>query len=637
MCGIAGLKDPSLSAESLHQVALQMSRSIEHRGPDDEGILTDGDRHIALAHRRLAIVDLSDAGAQPMTSRDGRYVLVYNGEVYNADELRAGPSLQGFAWRGHSDTEAILESISADGLSQTLSKLNGMFAFALWDRAKREVCLVRDQLGIKPLFYFNDAERWSFASELKSLRAAGIPTEIDPDSVGTFLRYGYVPAPSSIYKNVRKVMPGQIIRIKEDGTELAQQYYSLSDISLRAKIAPHEASELQVIDKLENLLEKAVAAQMVSDVPIGAFLSGGLDSSTVAAMMTRVSSSLIRTYSIGFPDFGFDESSSAAAVAKHLGTDHETMILTGADALSVVPELPDLFDEPFADSSQIPTYLLSRMTRNHVTVALSGDGGDELFGGYNRYLWAVKHWRRLAAIPRPITKSIAQLFRSLPPNLINAAERAFPAVLPPQSGSKLRKIASVLCLNENETYTKLTSQIDSPELFCPSGGRVHPFASNESMSFLDRMRLADMTTYMPDDILQKVDRSSMAVGLETRPVLLDRRLLEFAWTLPEHMLIRGSETKWLLRQVLRRHVPDSLYERPKMGFGVPLAAWLRGPLRPWATDLLSDVHFGGGFLSVDAAMELFADHIERGADHSHALWNILSFAAWYRRWHRALP
>ena len=632
MCGIAGLRKRGLGSEEVQRACRSMCNAILHRGPDGNGVFVDADQHMALGQRRLAIVDLSPAGAQPMTSANDRYVIVYNGEIYDYDALRAEPNLAHTTWRGHSDTEVILESIAAIGLEKTLARLNGMFAFALWDKYTQDLVLVRDALGIKPLFFWHDKGNWAFASELKALAAVGIPGEIDAAAVGSFLRYGYVPSPRSIYKNIKKVAPGEIIRLAKDGGIHRSSFASLPTLAQKGQENPFELDDLSATDQLEHLLKAAVASQMVADVDVGAFLSGGIDSSTVAAMMIQANKGAVRTYSIGFPEFGYDESGAAAEIAAHLGTHHQSMVLTGKDALDVVPALPELFDEPFADASQIPTYLLSKMTRHHVTVALSGDGGDELFGGYNRYLWATKHWPKLSTIPSGARRLLASIMNALPERFLGAAEHFLPG-MPPQSASKVRKFSQVLALAEDDVYLTLTSQIQAPEVFASDPGWSHDLQLPEPFSLLNKMRLADAMTYLPDDVLQKVDRSSMAASLEARPVLLDKRLLDFAWALPIHMLIRGTETKWLLRQVLRRHVPDHLFDRPKMGFGVPLAAWLRGPLKEWAGNLLHDPGFGGGYLKPMAARTLFQQHLDETSDHSHALWNILSFVAWHNRWH----
>ncbi|MEP0942350.1 MAG: asparagine synthase (glutamine-hydrolyzing) [Rhizobiaceae bacterium] len=636
MCGIVGLKKISWSSDRLHKVCLRMSNSLAYRGPDAEGYYVAQDHKVAFGHRRLSIVDLSKAGAQPMVSRNKRYLLVYNGEIYNTDELKRQEQLTDFKWRGYSDTEAILESIAAVGLEATLVKMNGMFVLALWDLETQQLTVARDRLGIKPLFYYAKGTDWAFSSELKALKIAGVPLEIEPESVGSFLRYGYVPTPASIYRDIRKLAPGEYITISADGTIDRKTFASIAELAHSKLSNRFDGSDAEATDALEDILMESVASQMEADVELGTFLSGGIDSSTVAAIMAKVDSRAggkgVRTYSIGFPELGFDESESAAAVAKHLGTQHHSLTLTGDQALDVVPSLPEMFDEPFADSSQIPTYLLSKITREHVTVSLSGDGGDELFGGYNRYLFATKHWTRLAMMPKPLQSLLAGGLNQVPAWFMTAIEKNVPGA-PPQLGSKLSKFASVLGMTEEQIYRTLTSQIQDPLAFTHSEIQTS-FSADQRLSFLDNMRLADLQNYLPDDVLQKVDRCSMANSLEARPVLIDQRLLEFAWTLPENLLIRDGQTKWLLRQVLKKHVPTALFERPKMGFGIPLDQWLRGPLKSWAQDVLDDPQCGGGHLKMEAALRLFADHQTGKVDHGHALWNILSFATWHRCWHQ---
>ncbi|TVR99729.1 MAG: asparagine synthase (glutamine-hydrolyzing) [Rhodospirillales bacterium] len=631
MCGIAGLIDPRLAGNAvvLEATGSAMADAIAHRGPDDAGVWVDAAAGLVLAHRRLAIVDLSPAGAQPMASACGRFVIAYNGEIYNAEELRR--DLPGIAFRGHSDTEVIVESISLSGLDATLARLNGMFAFALWDRQERALHLVRDRLGIKPLFFATDGRRHLFASELKALHAAGIPRELDAASVASFLRYAYVPAPYAIFHGVGKVMPGEVVTIAADGGVSRQAYWRLDDVARRGLAAPLQASDAEAVDRLDALLADAVSRQMIADVPLGAFLSGGVDSSTVVALMVAAGKGPVRTFSIGFPDFGFDESPHAAAVARHLGTEHTELTVTAAEALDVVPLLPEMYDEPFADSSQIPTHLVSRLTRAHVTVALSGDGGDELFAGYNRYTLAGGFWPWLARVPRPFRRAAAALLGRLPPTAVDRLLRPIPGV-PAQPGDKLAKAASVLALDPEGLYRRLVSQIPEPAVHVDVPERSTPVTPPEHAGFVDRMRFADTLTYLPDDILQKIDRASMAVALEARPPLLDHRVVEFAWRLPRPMLTRAGQSKWLLRRVLERRVPPVLTERPKMGFGVPLADWLRGPLKGWAEDLLLAGDYGGGLLRPEPARTLWAEHLRRGCNHAYQLWVLLMFEAWRRRW-----
>jgi asparagine synthase (glutamine-hydrolysing) len=498
---------------------------------------------------------------------------------------------------------------------------------------------VRDRLGIKPLFMVLQDARCYFASELKSLHAAGsLVLEIDPASITSFLRFGYVPAPHTIYRCVEKIMPGEHVAIARDGRITRRRYWSVAEVAARGVAAPLALSDGEAIEQLASLLSDAVARQMLSDVPLGAFLSGGIDSSTVAGFMVAAGRGPVRTFSIGFPELGFDESREASAVARHLGTDHTELIVTAADALAVVPQLPDMYDEPFADSSQIPTHLVSKLTRQYVTVALSGDGGDELFGGYNRYRLAEGLWQGLRQIPAPARRIAAHALDAMPMLLIDCVATVIPRrYRPTQPADKVRKLASILGLDEAGVYRRLVSQCEDPAALSPHAAEhpTLPWAKGPIGALptsLDRMQLLDTLTYLPDDILQKVDRASMAVALEARPPLLDHRIVEFAWALPRHFKIRGNESKWLLRRVAERMVPRALLERPKMGFGIPLADWLRGPLRDWAEDLLQPSRLGGGLLDVVAVRQLWSDHLSGGRNWAYSLWTVLMFEAWRRRW-----
>ncbi len=636
MCGIVGL----IAAESVARLtarARAMADAIAYRGPDGTAVWSDSEAGIALAHRRLAIVDLTPTGAQPMVSTDGRWVISYNGEVYNAEAIATAPQMEGLVRRGTSDTEVIVESIARRGLDRTLADLNGMFAMALWDRSTRTLHLVRDRLGIKPLFYGQAPGGFCFASELKSFAAAGFSFELDEASVASFLRFGYVPAPHVIYRGVNKVRPGELISIGPSRDIQKRAYWSLAEIAQRGLDRPFSGSDLQAEDTLHNLLADAVSTNMISDVPLGAFLSGGIDSSTVAALMIAAKRGPVRTFSIGFPDFGFDESAHARAVAAHLGTIHEELTVTAEDALSVVPGLADIYDEPFADSSQIPTYAISRMTRAHVTVALSGDGGDELFAGYNRYSLAAGHVASLTRLPLPLRRAAAAAMLAVPDHVVDRAAWLVPSSWrPAQLADKLKKLAEALRLDGDAAYLRLVSQNPYPAALT-NGLREHgvamPWSGLEAPgTLLERMQVWDTATYLPDDILQKVDRASMAVSLEVRPPLLDHRVVEFAFSLPLHLRLRGGETKWLLRRVLDRYVPRKLVERPKMGFAIPLADWLRGPLRDWAEDLLDPQYLGGGLLDVRAVRTLWNAHLVGRRNQAYALWTILMFEAWRRRW-----
>jgi asparagine synthase (glutamine-hydrolysing) len=639
MCGIAGLIDGSRPGDrpGLEGRARAMADAIAYRGPDGSGVWSDAEAGVALSHRRLAIIDLTPTGAQPMVSADGRWVITYNGEVYNAAAIAAMPELRGFPFRGTSDTEIILESVAKCGLDRTLAELNGMFAIALWDRAMRTLHLIRDRLGIKPLFLTTTQRGVWFASELKALAAAGLKFEIDPASVASFLRFGYVPTPYSVFRNVTKLRPGEIVSIDADLNVKHRQYWSVAEVAAAGLANPFTRSAADAEAELHDLLADAVGGQMISDVPLGAFLSGGIDSSTVVALMVAARRGPVRSFSIGFPDFGYDESKHAKAVAQHLGTEHRELTVTAADALAVVPQLADMYDEPFADSSQIPTHLISKLTRAHVTVALSGDGGDELFGGYNRYALGYGFMGIVARAPVGLRRTLASVMDLIPANLVDAVARIVPAGLrPAQPSDKLKKLAAVLPLDREAVYLRLVSQCPDPAAIT-HGIAEHPIGLNwpgqgKRDLFVEQMQLFDTATYLPDDILQKIDRASMAVSLEVRPPLLDHRVVEFAWRLPRHLRIHGGETKWLLRRVLNRYVPRELVERPKMGFGIPLASWLRGPLRTWAEDLLDPARLGGGLLDVAATRTLWAEHISGQRNWAYALWTVLMYEAWRRRW-----
>ncbi len=644
MCGIAGLLDRRFvdRADDLQRMASAMGASLAHRGPDGEGTFIDPACGLAFSHRRLAIVDLTATGAQPMTSACGRFVICYNGEVYNAEELRASPDLVNVRWRGHSDTEVILELAARRGFDEAVATLNGMFAIAFWDRRDRVLHLARDRLGIKPLFYRLGPEGICFGSELKALIAADKQhLEIDPASVASFLRFSYVPAPHTIFRDVHKLRPSEIARISFAGlgsTAVERHlYWDLAEVARNGAASPLDLSDAEAEAQLSHLLADAVKRQMMGDVPLGAFLSGGIDSSTVAALMVAARQGPVRTFSIGFDELGYDESPYAAAVARHLGTDHTELKARPADALALVPQLADFYDEPFADSSQIPTMLVSKLTRAHVTVALSGDGGDELFGGYNRYLLAEQLVGKLRALPVPLRKGAAAALRSLPVPLVNEIGAVMPGWMRfAQAGDKARKLADVLPLDEDGIYRRLVSQNPDAARLTPSVREHADIAWNSPQvqalpTLLEKMQYLDTATYLPDDILQKVDRASMAVSLEARPPLLDHRVVEFAWRLPRRFKIRDGETKWLLRRVLDRHVPRTLIDRPKMGFGIPLAEWLRGPLREWADDLLAPAHLSTPLLDAKAVQNLWKEHLGP-RNHAYALWNILMLEAWQRRW-----
>lgn len=641
MCGIAGLIDQRFVGDegALARLARTMSDAIAHRGPDGDGVWVEAGAGLALSHRRLAIIDLTSAGAQPMESSNGRWVISYNGEIYNSGDMRRDPSLSSVAWRGHSDTETVLESAARRGVEVTLDDINGMFALALWDRRDKVLHLVRDRLGIKPLFVARRGAQCYFASELKSLHASkAVALEIDPASVASFVRLGYVPAPHAIYRGVEKLMPGEHLIISLDGRMVRRRYWSAPEAASRGLASPLDVSDAEAVEQLSVLLGDTVSRQMLADVPLGAFLSGGVDSSAIAGLMVAARRGPVRTFSIGFPEFGFDESKEAAAVAHHLGTEHTKLVVTASDALAVVPHLAQMYDEPFADSSQIPTYLISKLTRQYVAVALSGDGGDELFGGYNRYRLAEGMWQGMSMVPRGARRAASSLLNAIPMPWVDGLAALVPrGLLPPQPADKLRKFANVVALDAEGIYRRLVSQCEDPHALVPRCPEHEPLpwstgAIGAMPTFLDRMQLFDTMTYLPDDILQKVDRASMAVALEARPPLLDHRVVEFAWRLPRRFKLRDGETKWLLRRVAERMVPKHLLDRPKMGFGIPLGDWLRGPLRDWAEDMLDPQRLGGGFIDVAAARKLWTEHLTGRRNWAYALWTILMFEAWRRRW-----
>jgi asparagine synthase (glutamine-hydrolysing) len=636
MCGVAGIVALGPAAD-VGRRGKAMADAIAYRGPDGADVWSDTEAGVALAHRRLAIVDLTPTGAQPMVSTDGRWVICYNGEVYNAEQIAAHPDMAGLRRRGTSDTEIIVESVARRGLEATLAELNGMFAIALWDRATRMLHLGRDRLGIKPLFYAQTTHAFGFASELKSFVAGGFDLVLDENSAASFLRFGYVPAPHSIYRDVAKVRPGEVISFGPDRRVRRRLYWSLEAAVKKGLASPFDGSDVDAIHELDMLLADAVSRNMISDVPLGAFLSGGIDSSTVVALMVAARRGPVRTFSIGFPDFGYDESPHAKAVASHLGTVHEELTVAAADALAVVPRLAEMYDEPFADSSQIPTYCISKMTRSRVTVALSGDGGDELFAGYNRYVFAGQPFARLARLPIGLRRGAAAALQAVPDRATDMLARLLlPSKLrPTQPADKIKKLAEVLGLDGDAVYLRLVSQCPDPAALT-EGLTEHAidmaWPAGQLGGSLERMQLFDTATYLPDDILQKVDRASMAVSLEVRPPLLDHRVVEFAWSLPRHLRIRHGESKWLLRRVLDQYVPRALIERPKMGFGIPLAAWLRGPLREWAEDLLDPHQLGGGLFDIHAVRKLWSEHVNGQRNRAYALWTILMLEAWRRRW-----
>jgi asparagine synthase (glutamine-hydrolysing) len=641
MCGIAGFVSTSsnIHGGNVDAIAEAMAASLAHRGPDDQGIWTDPEAGATLVHRRLSIIDLSPAGHQPMVSGDGRFVICYNGEVYSHQPIAAELAAHGHKFHGHSDTEVILESFAANGIEQTLKRMIGMFAIALWDRRDRTLTLMRDRLGIKPLYWAKRGNLFLFGSELKALRAhPGWTPRIDQSAVAAFMRYSYIPAPHTVYEGVHKLGPGMTLTLPWQGEPRTSYFWNGRTIARDGILKPLQGSDDELIEQFEALLQDAISRRMIADVPLGAFLSGGIDSSTVVALMQSARLGKVKTFSIGFEIPGYNEAPYAAAVARHLGTEHTELTVTSDQALDVIPRLPEWYDEPFADSSQIPTYLVSAMTRKHVTVALSGDGGDELFAGYNRYLLTQRFWRVLSMMPHTLRSGAAAALMAVRPNRWTSLLSKLPARLRlPQAGDKVYKAAALLQLDSAEAlYRRMVTYWEPSEIMphaVESSGLLDENLEEEFPNLLDRMQFLDLVTYLPDDILTKVDRASMAVALEARVPLLDHRLVEFSWRLPRTAKVRNDTTKWMLRQVLYRHVPRALLERPKMGFSIPLGEWLRGPLREWAEDLLSEQRLReAGLLDPGVARRYWQEHLDGRRNWQYPLWNVLMLEAWRQRW-----
>lgn len=639
MCGFVGFLNLNGGPDADAAIALRMASAIAHRGPDADAVWAEGP--VALGHRRLSIIDLSPAGAQPMLSHCGRHMLAYNGEIYNYREIRAELEQTDYfrsvvqAWRGHSDTEVMLAAIGCWGLNETLRRMVGMFAIALWDRQDRSLTLIRDRAGEKPLYYGQVNGVLLFGSELKALRAhPAFRAEIDRGAVALYMRHNYIPAPYTIYQGVRKLMPGTLLRIEADGRETAQTYWSLPQVIGARPGAGLDLSPEAAVDRLESVLSQAVADQMVADVPLGAFLSGGIDSSTVVALMQAQSSTPVRTFSIGFHEDGYDEAQYARAVATHLKTDHTELYVSAQEAMAVIPDLPQIYDEPFSDSSQIPTFLVSRMARRHVTVALSGDAGDELFSGYRRYTMTTALWGKLGRLPGPVRSAVAAVLRAVPVGAWNAFGGLVPSI-GGRLGDKLHKGAGVLsCRSVDALYQRLISHWEDPATVVQAGREHDTVLTRQPpelarLTPVERMMALDFLSYLPDDILVKVDRAAMANSLETRVPMLDHRVVELAWSLPQSLKYRSGTGKWLLRQVLYRHVPQAMMDRPKMGFGVPLDSWLRGPLREWAEGLLAEGRLRqDGIFDPQPVRHLWAEHLQGHRNWAYHLWDVLMFNAW---------
>lgn len=653
MCGIAGIWDVGYrhGTESSAAILREMTRAIRYRGPDDEGYFQQAEAGVALGHRRLSIVDLSPAGHQPMLSAGGRYVIVFNGEVYNHMRLRPELQAAGASFRGHSDTEVMLAAIEHWGLEAALSRFIGMFAFALWDRETQTLTLVRDRLGIKPLYFGWVGSIFVFASELKAITAMpGFANPVNREALCLLLRHNYIPAPYSIYQHIHKLMPGMLLRVDKALAQLptdaetlmarAQVFWSARAVAEAGADDQLKLSDADAVSELDRILRDAVALRMEADVPLGAFLSGGVDSSLVVALMQAQSARPVKTFSIGFHEAGYDEAQHAKAVARHLGTDHHELYVTAQDALDVVPRLPAMYGEPFSDSSQIPTFLVSQLARRHVTVSLSGDGGDELFAGYNRYFLGARLWRMINRLPAPLRRGLAAALQRAPgfwARLIQFGMPLLPASLRVKHpADKIDKLAALLSTPSLDAlYTDLVSHWQQPAALV-LGTRGEPLTALSDprrraslTDAVERMMLCDQVSYLPDDILAKVDRASMAVSLEARVPLLDHRVVELAWRLPMHQKIRDGQGKWLLRQVLYPYVPQALIERPKQGFGVPIEHWLRGPLRDWAEALLDERRLREeGYFDPAPIRRLWSDHVAGRVNEHYRLWDVLMFQAW---------
>ena len=653
MCGLVGFLGSVTGADSNEFLLRGMSDTLIHRGPDDGGYWCDSEQRIGLGHRRLAIVDLSPAGHQPMVSASGRYVIAFNGEIYNHLELRKeleagsriedrGSKSKNCEWRGYSDTETLLAGIETWGLEATLKKSIGMFAIALWDRETQTLTLARDRMGEKPLYYGWQGEGnervFLFVSELKALKAhPAFVAEIDRGALCLLLRHNYIPAPYSIYQGIAKLEPGCLLSVLLAQPEPKIRKYWDAVEAARAGVAkPFAGTPEQAVDALEVLAKDAVRQQMMADVPLGAFLSGGIDSSTVVALMQAQSSRPIKTFTIGFNEAGYNEAEHAKAVARHLGTEHTELYVSPQQAMEVIPRLPGLYCEPFGDSSQIPAFLVSQLAKQHVTVSLSGDAGDELFGGYNRYQITENLWHKLALVPAPLRALLAKGITAVSPGAWGSLAGIIPgAGRYAALGDKLHKGAGVLAsLSVDELYLGMVSHVRNPEDWVIEG---HEPATRliglrpelGGLNAVERMMILDTISYLPDDILVKVDRAGMGVSLEGRVPFLDHRLVEFAWSLPLSYKLRDGQTKWPLRQVLYRQVPRELIDRPKMGFGVPLHDWLRGPLRGWAENLLDESRLKReGYFYPELIRKIWAEHLTGRRNWMAQLWSVLMFQAW---------
>lgn len=648
MCGIAGFLNfkATQTQGALISLGKNMSGTLIHRGPDDSGIWADEKDGICLAHRRLAILDLSPLGHQPMVSQSKRYVLIFNGEIYNYMEIRKDLELRNCNFKGHSDTEVMLAAFETWGLFESLKKFIGMFAIALWDQKEKQLYLIRDRLGKKPLYYGFMGNTFLFGSELKALKVhPEFQKEINRNALTAFLRYSYIPTPYSIYENIYKLNPGTVLTLnpKKGWNQVKlTSYWSFEEIARKSRDLPSHKNETEAVEELDSLLKDAVRIRMYSDVPLGVFLSGGIDSSLITALMQAQSEIPIKTFTIGFQESAYNEAPYSKEIAKHLGTNHAEFYLSPKDAMEVIPLLPILYDEPFADPSQIPTYLVSKVAKQQVTVALSGDGGDEIFGGYNRYLIGKNIWKKISRLPTPLKKSFSIGMTKISPQVIDSIFSLFNRfhfafLREERPGEKLHKLAQILTVSScEEMYYQFISHWKDPETVVMNGKEPLTYLKtiqwNSKMSCVEKMMAWDTLTYLPDDILAKVDRASMGVSLEVRAPLLDHRVVEYAWNLPEELKIRQKETRWILRKILYQYVPKQLIERPKMGFGLPIGEWLRGSLREWAESLINEQKLKNeNFFQPEPIREKWEEHLSKKRNWYDLLWNILMFEAWLQK------
>jgi asparagine synthase (glutamine-hydrolysing) len=646
MCGICGFYSMEYSGD-WRSVIFSMNAAIDHRGPDNTGMWCDKGSGIVMGHQRLAVIDLTIAGHQPMVSENQRFVLTFNGEIYNHEEIRVRvqEKVEKVIWKGLSDTESLLRSIECFGVEETLQHITGMFAFALWDREEHLLTLSRDRMGEKPLYYGWQGEgteaTFLFGSELKALKAHPLfQGEVDRGALSLFLRHNYIPAPYSIYKGIAKLPAGHLLELSKRDLQRglipkSRPYWSLASVALSGVSNPWQGNDVATVNQLQRLLRISVGQQMVADVPLGAFLSGGIDSSLVVALMQEQSSQPVKTFSIGFDEAGYNEALHAKAVANHLGTDHTEYYVSPDEALSIIPNLPFHYDEPFSDSSQIPTYLVSKLAKQHVTVSLSGDAGDELFCGYNRYL-SFSLWCKLMHLPNRLRGLVAGIMTFISPNNLNRLAAFLPGITSYANfGEKIHKAAAALGARSlDELYMGFVSHWTDPAAIVLNGYEPSTALTDigpdlNGLDGVQKMMVLDGLTYLTDDILVKLDRAAMGVSLETRIPFLDHRIVEFAWSLPQTMKLRGQQSKWILRQVLYRYVPKALVERPKMGFGIPIDAWLRGPLRDWAESLLDESRLRQeGFFKPEPILHKWKEHLSGQNNWQYHLWDVLMFQTW---------